>query len=105
MKLSETIETARFYLRDVPDPFTSYHRRLSSLYRSDPVCKLGLPCKTIARLHAVPAWQWPHLYIVDIILSFQVVGFVRKLADILEDYEIACEHEHSNCVLIAHKKV
>ena len=23
----------------------------------------------------------------------------------LPDYEIACEHEHSNCVLIAHKKV
>lgn len=39
------------------------------------------------------------------ILSRQVVGFVQKLADMLEDYEIACEHEHSNCVLIAHKKV
>lgn len=23
----------------------------------------------------------------------------------LPDYEIACEHEHSNCLLIAHKKV
>ena len=23
----------------------------------------------------------------------------------LPDYEVACEHEHSNCVLIAHKKV
>jgi len=34
-----------------------------------------------------------------------IVGFVQKLADLLEDYDIACEHEHSNCVLIAHKKV
>ena len=46
-----------------------------------------------------------HIYIVDIMLSFQVVGFVKKLADMLEDYEISCEHEHSNCVLIAHRKV
>ena len=38
-------------------------------------------------------------------LSFKVVGFVKNLADMLEDYEIACEHEHSNCVLIAHNKV
>lgn len=35
----------------------------------------------------------------------QVIGFVQKLTDLLPDYEIACEHEHSNCLLIAHKKV
>lgn len=34
----------------------------------------------------------------------EVVLFVEKLANLLEDYEIAAEHEHSNCVLIAHKK-
>ncbi len=35
----------------------------------------------------------------------EVLGFVQKLADKLDDYEIACEHEHSNCVLLAHRKV
>ena len=35
----------------------------------------------------------------------EVVGFVQQLADLLPDYEIASEHEHSNCVLVAHKKV
>ncbi len=35
----------------------------------------------------------------------QVVSFVRDLADLLPDYAIASEHEHSNCVLIAHTKV
>ncbi|XP_072909672.1 S-adenosyl-L-methionine-dependent tRNA 4-demethylwyosine synthase TYW1 isoform X1 [Hemitrygon akajei] len=34
----------------------------------------------------------------------EVVYFVQQLADLLKDYEIACEHEHSNCLLIAHKK-
>ncbi|KAM6315569.1 S-adenosyl-L-methionine-dependent tRNA 4-demethylwyosine synthase TYW1B isoform 1-T1 [Podargus strigoides] len=34
----------------------------------------------------------------------EVVHFVQELADLLPDYEIACEHEHSNCLLIAHKK-
>ncbi|KAL9981267.1 hypothetical protein ACROYT_G009944 [Oculina patagonica] len=34
----------------------------------------------------------------------EVIGFVQKLTDLLPDYEIACEHEHSNCLLIAHKK-
>ncbi|KAK3084453.1 hypothetical protein FSP39_013792 [Pinctada imbricata] len=34
----------------------------------------------------------------------EVVGFVQQLADRLEDYEIASEHEHSNCLLLAHKK-
>ena len=34
----------------------------------------------------------------------EVIFFVQKLADQLPDYEIACEHEHSNCILISHKK-
>ncbi|XP_054858028.1 S-adenosyl-L-methionine-dependent tRNA 4-demethylwyosine synthase TYW1-like [Eublepharis macularius] len=34
----------------------------------------------------------------------EVVHFVQELADLLPDYEIACEHEHSNCLLVAHKK-
>ncbi|KFW63788.1 tRNA wybutosine-synthesizing protein 1, partial [Pygoscelis adeliae] len=35
----------------------------------------------------------------------EVVRFVQELADLIPGYEIACEHEHSNCLLIAHKKV
>uniref|UniRef100_A0A8C9FRB2 tRNA wybutosine-synthesis domain-containing protein n=1 Tax=Pavo cristatus TaxID=9049 RepID=A0A8C9FRB2_PAVCR len=35
----------------------------------------------------------------------EVVHFVQELAQLLPDYGIACEHEHSNCLLIAHKKV
>uniref|UniRef100_A0A8C6NSI5 S-adenosyl-L-methionine-dependent tRNA 4-demethylwyosine synthase TYW1 n=1 Tax=Nothobranchius furzeri TaxID=105023 RepID=A0A8C6NSI5_NOTFU len=34
----------------------------------------------------------------------EVVAFVQQLADMLPRYEIACEHEHSNCLLIAHTK-
>ncbi|XP_063002599.1 S-adenosyl-L-methionine-dependent tRNA 4-demethylwyosine synthase TYW1-like [Elgaria multicarinata webbii] len=34
----------------------------------------------------------------------EVRRFVQELADLLPDYEIACEHEHSNCLLVAHKK-
>ncbi|XP_074016757.1 S-adenosyl-L-methionine-dependent tRNA 4-demethylwyosine synthase TYW1-like [Numenius arquata] len=34
----------------------------------------------------------------------EVIGFVQELADLIPDYEIACEHEHSNCLLLAHKK-
>lgn len=34
----------------------------------------------------------------------EVVGFVQQLAYRLSDYEISCEHEHSNCVLLTHKK-
>ena len=37
--------------------------------------------------------------------SSQVLSFVQMFADLLPDYEVVCEHEHSNCVLIAHKKV
>ena len=35
----------------------------------------------------------------------EVVSFVQQLADLLPEYEIASEHDHSNCILIAHKKV
>lgn len=34
----------------------------------------------------------------------EVVGFVKDIASNLPDYEIASEHEHSNCILLAHKK-
>lgn len=35
----------------------------------------------------------------------EVVAFVQQLAAMLPQYEIACEHEHANCLLIAHTKV
>lgn len=35
----------------------------------------------------------------------EVVHFVQQLASLLPDYGIACEHEHSNCMLLAHHKV
>ncbi|XP_040579019.1 S-adenosyl-L-methionine-dependent tRNA 4-demethylwyosine synthase TYW1 [Lepeophtheirus salmonis] len=34
----------------------------------------------------------------------EVVNFSQTFADMLEDYEISCEHEHSNCILVSHKK-
>ncbi|XP_042298353.1 S-adenosyl-L-methionine-dependent tRNA 4-demethylwyosine synthase TYW1 isoform X2 [Sceloporus undulatus] len=34
----------------------------------------------------------------------EVTHFVQELADLLPDYEVACEHEHSNCLLVAHTK-
>lgn len=34
----------------------------------------------------------------------EVVRFVQQLTSSLPDYEIASEHVHSNCVLLAHKK-
>lgn len=34
----------------------------------------------------------------------EVVHFVQQLVDLLPDYDIACEHEHSNCLLLAHHK-
>ncbi|XP_076816454.1 S-adenosyl-L-methionine-dependent tRNA 4-demethylwyosine synthase TYW1-like isoform X2 [Clavelina lepadiformis] len=34
----------------------------------------------------------------------EVLYFVRQLEALLDGYEIACEHEHSNCVLLAQKK-
>ncbi|XP_072547350.1 S-adenosyl-L-methionine-dependent tRNA 4-demethylwyosine synthase TYW1 isoform X2 [Salminus brasiliensis] len=34
----------------------------------------------------------------------EVVHFVQQLANLLPDYEMACEHEHSNCLLLAHHK-
>lgn len=35
----------------------------------------------------------------------EVINFTNKLVDLLPNYALASEHEHSNCVLIAHKKV
>ena len=35
----------------------------------------------------------------------EVVHFVSQLAEHLNgDYQISCEHEHSNCVLLTHKR-
>ncbi|XP_013421711.1 S-adenosyl-L-methionine-dependent tRNA 4-demethylwyosine synthase [Lingula anatina] len=34
----------------------------------------------------------------------EVIKFVQDVVDRLPDYAIASEHEHSNCVLVAHKK-
>ncbi|XP_014292785.1 S-adenosyl-L-methionine-dependent tRNA 4-demethylwyosine synthase TYW1 [Halyomorpha halys] len=34
----------------------------------------------------------------------EVISFSQQLVDLLPDYSISSEHEHSNCVLIAHKK-
>ena len=34
----------------------------------------------------------------------EVIEFCEQLAELLTDHEIASEHEHSNCVLIANKK-
>lgn len=34
----------------------------------------------------------------------EVVSFVSKLADLLPDYEICSEHEHSNSVLVSHTR-
>jgi len=34
----------------------------------------------------------------------EVLEFVERLGSRLRDYEIACEHEHSNCVLLANVK-
>ena len=34
----------------------------------------------------------------------EVVHFVQQLASRLDDYEIACEHAHSNCLLMAKKQ-
>ena len=34
----------------------------------------------------------------------EVLGFVQQLVDRLPHYEISCEHEHSNCVLVTHTK-
>uniref|UniRef100_A0A0A9WXI1 S-adenosyl-L-methionine-dependent tRNA 4-demethylwyosine synthase TYW1 n=2 Tax=Lygus hesperus TaxID=30085 RepID=A0A0A9WXI1_LYGHE len=34
----------------------------------------------------------------------EVTSFVEQLIDLLPDYALASEHEHSNCLLIAHRK-
>ncbi len=46
-----------------------------------------------------------YYYSFACVCSYQVLNFVQKFSDLLVDYEVSCEHEHSNCVLIAHKKV
>eukprot|EP00045_Choanoeca_perplexa_P005760 m.48322 g.48322 ORF g.48322 m.48322 type:complete len:760 (-) comp13278_c0_seq1:54-2333(-) len=35
----------------------------------------------------------------------EVMGFVQRLVDLLDDYELICEHEHSNSVLAVHKRL
>lgn len=35
----------------------------------------------------------------------EVISFVKKMQDLLPDYGIASEHEHSNCILLANNKV
>lgn len=35
----------------------------------------------------------------------EVINFAEKLVSLLDDYDIASEHEHSNCILIANNKV
>lgn len=34
----------------------------------------------------------------------EVVAFIKQLAERLPDYELASEHAHSNCLLLAHKR-
>lgn len=34
----------------------------------------------------------------------EVLAFVQELSQLLPNYQMACEHEHSNCVLLAHRK-
>ncbi len=35
----------------------------------------------------------------------EVVSFVRLLCERLPQFDLACEHEHSNCLLLANTKV
>ena len=35
----------------------------------------------------------------------EVTEFTTKLSELLPDYQLACEHAHSNCILVANKKV
>lgn len=35
----------------------------------------------------------------------EVVSFVQALCQRLPQYDLACEHEHSNCLLLANTKV
>ncbi|XP_064391426.1 S-adenosyl-L-methionine-dependent tRNA 4-demethylwyosine synthase TYW1-like [Halichondria panicea] len=44
------------------------------------------------------------LTLVNVPWHEEVLNFVQTFAALLPDYAVACEHEHSNCVLIAHKK-
>eukprot|EP00731_Ephydatia_muelleri_P023226 Em0015g809a len=45
------------------------------------------------------------LTMVNVPWHEEVMEFVSQFVGHLSDYEVACEHEHSNCVLIAHKRV
>eukprot|EP00731_Ephydatia_muelleri_P023216 Em0015g799a len=44
------------------------------------------------------------LTMVNVPWHEEVMEFVSQFVGHLSDYEVACEHEHSNCVLIAHKR-
>lgn len=45
-----------------------------------------------------------HLTMENVPWHEEVLNFVQRLTNEVEDYEIASEHEHSNCILIAHKR-
>lgn len=71
-------------------------------------CYIYIDLVSVENLHVLrPSSSTESFFVLFNGLSFspQVIGFVQKLTDLLPDYEIACEHEHSNCLLICHKKV
>ncbi|XP_065301073.1 S-adenosyl-L-methionine-dependent tRNA 4-demethylwyosine synthase TYW1-like isoform X1 [Dermacentor albipictus] len=45
-----------------------------------------------------------HLTMTNVPWHEEVLCFVKQLVALLPDYSIASEHEHSNCVLVAHNK-
>ncbi|CAF2824018.1 unnamed protein product [Rotaria sp. Silwood2] len=45
-----------------------------------------------------------HLTMANVPWHEEVVTFVQLLCDRLPQYDLACEHEHSNCILLAHNK-
>ncbi|CAF3759087.1 unnamed protein product [Rotaria sp. Silwood1] len=45
-----------------------------------------------------------HLTMANVPWHEEVVTFVKLLCDRLPQYDVACEHEHSNCLLLANKK-
>lgn len=57
--------------------------------------------KLVTYLRKTVFWTFINLYLT--LLYLQVIGFVQQLVDLLPDYELACEHEHSNCLLVANK--
>lgn len=46
-----------------------------------------------------------NLTMVNVPWHEEVVDFVKQLAERLPEYELASEHEHSNCLLLANKRV